>query len=109
VATETSLKRYIGIDLRVVASALVELPLRAEEPEEDDWSDLWPDVMARFGWLVDLANQGQIEAEEAAKCRELLLTLRRLLPLTEQLDLPVPDSILAEIGKLPAEAVREVT
>lgn len=87
-------QRDVEINLRAVSGAISDLPAAAEDPAGwDYWMDDWPDTMARFEWLADLARDGQLEAAEQAEYERLLGQLGKHLPLAERLGLPVPEKV----------------
>lgn len=97
----TASERSIEINLRTVDSAVSDLPLYAEAPQEwTGWDAEWPDVMARLEWLLQLRAEGKLDAEQRLRCEELLQVLLRELPLVVKLKLCIPDAVLQALDGL---------
>lgn len=93
-AAQLPLRQMAGINLGAVGAALAELPQRQEQMADyEDWAVDWTDVMARFEWLVDLAERGRLAPTEQVEYERLLDQLRQSLALAVQLDLPVPGRV----------------
>ncbi len=88
-------QQAIEMNLDAVTGTLAVLPEFAENPEPwGTWDGDWADTMARFAWLVRLADKGQLNAEQLARCKDALQTLARLMSLVDRLELYMPDALL---------------
>ncbi|MGQ9552881.1 MAG: hypothetical protein ACUVWR_02090 [Anaerolineae bacterium] len=100
--TASTLREDVEINLQAVDAELDILPQRLEDMDHyGNWAgNEWMNIMARFEWLAELANQGKLDTGEMARYRELLQLLHKHYVLTVQLDLPVPELVLREAERL---------
>lgn len=97
-AAAAHLRQNIAIVLLVLGGEIEALPERAREQDEGAWRDgEWMTNMARLEWLIELEAQGQLLPPERAAYTRVLRRLRSCLPLTRQLDLPVPEKVLEAV------------
>ncbi len=96
----SSLRKCIGISLRVLNREFSALPGRELDEDAAWWGSEWVDYMSRFEWLVDLAEGGSLTDAEYGGYERLLQLVSRSLPLTQQFDLWVPGKVLEAIGRL---------
>jgi len=98
-AQDAALKRDIETSLVVLEADLDMLPEHARKMDTNApwWGSEWMSDMGRFEWLGEMAKQGQLGSDDLARYHGLLRKLCKYLVLTEQLDLPVPDEVLAEL------------
>jgi hypothetical protein len=94
-------QQAIEMNLDAVTGTLADLPEFAKNPEDwGTWDGDWADTMARFAWLVRLADKGQLNPEQLARCKDALQTLARLMPLVDVWELYMPDELLDAIKEV---------
>ena len=94
-ATTTELTRYIDASLWAIGAEADFLPELAEDWEADPinratWENEWDVLFMRLSDLDDVYRAGEMTAEQQERYQALRTRLRGLLPLFEQLRLPLP-------------------
>jgi hypothetical protein len=98
-ATTTELTRYIDASLWAIGAEADFLPELAEDWEKDPynratWENEWDVLFMRLSGLDDAYRAGEMTAEQQECYQALRAKLSELLPLFEQLRLPLPSTSL---------------
>lgn len=89
----------MNADLDILEAEIADLPgLAAEWQEESPLNQAstrwdWWDLMGRLEAISEADRGGGLSPDEAERFRALVGAIRRLAPVLERLDLPVPDLV----------------